>query len=284
MEPNFTPYSNFPKYNDNKRKLNRKDYNLNNINNNVYNVNSYKINSSPKIYNYSINNNKLQDRNNKFMKDTSYTTKKLSTLNSVPDNLNNSLSKHSKLNKSSKNFYPNMKDRYIINKSGNKMYNNESDFSDSINNKIYYYKNNNYLNNSPSMERRNTYVRMSNSSKNIRRKYSNKSLKQYNNISNNLNNEFSNTVYNSNYFNGIISLKDNKINQLNRKINELTRELNEKNKENYFQCNNFYNDNLEDNKFSNFGKLNNQTRMINLLNQQNQRLKEDNTKRKKNIT
>ena len=277
MDTKFIPYSNIPKYNENKRNIKKRDYNLNNINNNVFNVNSYQINSTPKIYKYSINNNHIdnypynsqkvfnhnqfRERNNKFIKDSSYTTKKLSTLNSVPDNLNNSLSKYSRMNKSSKNFYPNLKDRYITNKSSSKMYNNESDFNDSFNNRICNYKNN-YSNKSPSVERRNTYVGMSNSFNNLRRKYSNKSLKHYNNISNKMNDDFSRTCFNSNYFNGIISLKDNKINQLNKKINELTRELNEKNKESYFQSNNFYNDNLEDNKFSNFGKLNNQTRMI----------------------
>ena len=290
MKSNFIPYSNISKYNDNRRISNNKDYNLNNINNNVFNVNSYQINSSPKIFKYSIKNNidnspfntkksslnnQKNDRNNKFIKDSSFTSKKLTTLNSAQDNLNNSLSKHSRMNRSSKYYFPNIKEKYAINKN-NKIY-NESDYNDSINNA--YYKSRHHSK-SPSINRRKGHARMAHSSYNVKRNYSNKFLKPFNTICNKMNNDFSRSISNSKYFNNIIYLKDNKINQLNKKINELTNKLNEKNnqQQKYFNNNELFNDNSDDNKFSNFGKLNNQTRMLNLLNQQNQRLKEENVR------
>ena len=91
---------------------------------------------------------------------------------------------------------------------------------------------------SPSIDRRNSHSRMAHSSYNIRRNYSNKSLKPFHTICNNMNNDFPRSISNSKYFNSIIYLKDNKINQLNKKINELTKKLNEKNNQQKYFNNN----------------------------------------------
>ena len=175
---NYKPNSNIEKYNQNQKILKENDNNINNnINNNVFNVNSYQINSSPKIYKYSFKNSidnspynskradlhrQKMNRNYKFIQDNSYNTK---------NNLNNSLSKHSRMNKSSKYFYPKMKDKYNV-----KLY-NESDYNDSINQK-YYNKNRNYsYKKSPSINKvNNNYIKLTNSSYDIKKRYRYKSF------------------------------------------------------------------------------------------------------------
>ena len=136
LNHNFYNFSsNISKYNENKRILNRKNNNINRINNNnVFNLNSYQINSSPKIFKYTFKNNienspynstkakiinQKRARNSKYISDNSsfMSHKKIKDINSRKDFMNNSLSKGNlSMNKSSKYFYPNFKERYASKK------------------------------------------------------------------------------------------------------------------------------------------------------------------------
>ena len=167
MKSNYYPYSNLKnqdynrsKYSENKRSLNGSK--VNNINNNVFNLNSYQINSSPKIYKYSFKNNKenspynskrtkreeqMDNRNSKFTQGNTYMKRRnISSLNSIQDNLNNSLNKvRSRYNKSLQHFHPIMNERYNTNKNSKIYHDNE--FNNSLNNSNY----NNHFHKSPSV-------------------------------------------------------------------------------------------------------------------------------------
>ena len=236
LNHNFYNFSsNISKYNENKRILNRKNNNINRINNNnVFNLNSYQINSSPKIFKYTFKNNienspynstkakiinQKRARNSKYISDNSsfMSHKKIKDINSRKDFLNNSLSKGNlSMNKSSKYFYPNFKERYAS-KKNSRIY-NESDFNDSINN-TYYNKNRNYSHKNSSINKRNNnFSRAVNKSYTLKRNYSNHSINLHRTDDKNSND----------YFNQVIILKDNIINQQKKKINDLSKKLLEK--------------------------------------------------------
>ena len=206
----------------------------------------------------------------KYISDNSsfLSNKKIKDINSRQDFLNNSLSKgNQSMNKSSKYFYPKFGDRFAS-KRNSRIY-NESDLNDSINNNAYYNKNRNYSYKSPSINKRNNnFSRAANKSYTFKRNYSNHSNNLYNTYDKN----------NNNYFNQVILLKDTIINQQKKKINDLNRKLLEKNKLNYLQNNESYNESSEDYQISNYNKINNQARMINILNKQNHRLKDENSR------
>lgn len=302
------------KYNRNKSVTRKQDGSL-------YNLNSYKLESTPKAIKQNIkkkyniiNNSPISTkttnptnqnfRNLKIFNENSsfYNRDKLATLNSHQDNLNNSLyTSHSRMNKSSKNFYPSSKIGYI-NLNNRKRINDVKSMNSNIK-----YLNNNLLNNSLDDDldslnykniRNNNYIKMTNNNIRHLNQKSNENINKYinNNKINNSNNNYSNLTQNTTYIKNVLSVKDNLINQLKKRNIYLNKLLQEKEKQIisfYDDNNNIYSDsNLNDNiasinlkltklhnEFDTFKKEEN----IPFLKNKNQELLEENIKLNKKI-
>ena len=263
--------SKYIKYNRNKSAIRNNESSLNTIKNLSY-LNSYKNASSPKtlkhsvekrhnIINYSPISSKTENIANQNMPSLKLFHEKHSnfhknknkyvTINSLKDKLNSSLyTSYSRMNRSSKNFYPSSNINYLNNQNNIKskirdyslntnLRSNNNKFNDSFENNNY--NNSNYKNitiknvfNSPSISKSNHFIKMTNNNIKDFNTKSNENFNKYN-MNTNINKlgESNNITNLKNYPNYSMSVKDTLINQLKYQVNDLKNKLYEKEKQLY---------------------------------------------------